>query len=258
MIIIKEEGNFTIEYFGGKIFDTSYDEIDGSYYTSVAPTNVIGSVDTKYTISGIASLNITKGDVVNITGDDGIVDDYIVVGVGTDIIRVKDVIKSDIGTNVTVQTNIYKITFGSEIEEGMYYLDTNDVIIVANTFSNTYINKAKIQLRYSELDDGKDVDLMNDDAKEALIGDFPLNPTFYKTLNLGQITELLKRKIISILELSDKTRDKNNQPLTDDYHELLISTVNILNTKDNNTPNGDITDNTVDLNAGGIPWKPKV
>ena len=256
MKIIKELGTFEVDHFDDKIYDADGDVVTD--YVTVSPSSIAGIVDTKFIVSGVASLNINKGDVVDITGEDGIVEDYVVIAVGADVIRLQNNLNSADGTTVTVTTKKYKITAGALMVEGQYQLDTNEVIVVANTFSNAYINKAYIKNRYSSLSDDKNIDLMNEDAKEALIGDFPLNPQFYKTLDLGQITELMKRKILSILELSDNDRDSNNQPLTDDYHILLNSTVNILDTVVNNTPNGNVTDPDTMPSSSSVTWSARV
>ena len=256
MKIIKELGTFEVDYFDDKIYDADGDAVTD--YTMISPSSATGTVDTKFIVSGVALLNISKGDVVDITGEDGIVEDYIVMAVGTDVIRLQENLNASIGATVTVVTKKYSITAGALMVEGQYQLSTNEVIVIANTFSSAYINKSFLQYRYSNLSDNIDIDLANEDAKEALIADFPLNPLFYKTLDLGQITELMKRKILSTLELADPDRDSNNQPLTDNFILLLGETVNILDTVDDNTPSGDVTDETTLPSAGSVTWFPRV
>jgi len=252
MKIIKELGSFETDYFNDVILDIDGKEVTDYTYTS--PSSSTATVDSKYIVSGVTGLNISKGDVVGIVGTDGIEQDFIVIGAGTDVIKLLTKLSETVGAEVTVKTKKYVVTFGAELTEGQYTTDANDVIIVANTFSNCYINKAFIQNRYPNLDDNKNIDLLNDDAKEALIGDFALNPHFYKTLDLGQLTELMKRKILSILELGETDRDSNNQPLTDQYDKLVNNTVNILNTIDDNTPNGDATDPDTMPSAVDFSW----
>lgn len=258
MIIVKEQGVFKIEDFDGIIYDSDGNVLDSANYTSIAPSFTTGTVLNKFVINGVNILNIEKGDVVDITGTDGIVNDYIVVAKGDNAIRVASSTGETEGASVIVSTKVFKVELGANIKEGMYYLSNNEVIIVANTFSNAYINKAYVKNRYRNLNDNVDIDLLNSDAKEALIGDFPLNPFFYKALDIGQITELLKRKILSILELADNDRDSANLPLTDDYRALRDATLNILNTVDDNTPNGDVTDPTDMPNDTGITWSTRV
>ena len=153
------------------------------------------------------------------------------------------------GTIVSVRQEESIITL-TTLEEGQYYLSTNEIIIVANTFANLFINKAQIKTRYKNLDDAFDIELLNNEAKESVIADFSFNPYFYKTLDLGQLTELQKRKIQVLLTYED-----DSTKAIDDYNKLLKNVTNYLNTIVDNTPNKDVTKDDLLADSGiSICW----
>ena len=247
MIIVKQEGSFSIKDFDNKIYNASGDLlVADTDYTYTAPASYSGTILDRFKLeTGVHA--IVKGSVVNIKGEDDITNDYMVMGVGATTIEVEPLMSLSVGSIATVTQEEGPITLLSALEEGQYNLSTNEIIIVANTFANLYINKAKIRTRYKNLDDDLDIDLLNNEAKESVIADFSFDPYFYKTLDLGQLTELQKRKIQVIL-----TSESESTKAIDDYKALLKITINYLNTKISNKASEDVTKDNLLLNDKNV------
>ena len=243
MIIVKQGGSFPIKNFDNKIYNADGDllgvDID---YTYTAPASYSGTILDRFKLE-TSTHTILKGSVVNIKGEDDITNDYMVMGVGATTIEVEPLMSLSVGSTATITQEEGSITLLSALEEGQYNLSTNEIIIVADTFANLYINKAKIRTRYKNLDDDIDIDLLNNEAKESVIADFSFDPYFYKTLDLGQLTELQKRKIQVIL-----TSESDSTKAIDDYKALLKSTINYLNTRVDNKASGDVTKDDLSKN----------
>jgi len=245
MILIKVGGVFKTENFDNIIYNAKAEEITG--YTVESPVSLVGFVKDRFTLTVVAH-SLNKGDVILVKGDDDIEDDFVIVGVGTNTIKVASLLNLNINTAVEVRTQEYIINMGS-IVEGQYHLPTNEVIIIANTFSNLYVNKASIKSRFNNLDDNTDIDLLNTEAKESIIADFSFNPYFYKNLDLGQLTELQKRKMLCILEMGFLSE---SEKYCRSYDALVKTVTSYLNTKDKNKPNLDVTTDDLLENSGGI------
>jgi len=258
LITVQKGGSFSTHIFDGKIYDVDRNELDSGLFTVLAPQTITAKVDARYIVKDIDTVTnkISKSDTLLITQSDGLEDDYIILKIGTNKVKIDQPLDDTADTEITVKTNKYTITLDPTIEEGMYYLSNNEVIVVADTFHNLQIPRAIIKHRYSSYSDNADLELTNTDAKESLIGDFSKQPHFYKVLDVGPLTELLKRKILSILELSENDRDENNVPLTKDYKELLQEVLLDFNTTVDNKPNKDITDPNIVSSSSN--WTPHV
>ena len=258
LITVQKGGEFSTHIFDGKIYDVDRNELDSGLFTYTSPQTITAYVDARYIVRNVNTTlyKIKKSDTLLITQSDGLEDDFVVKSLGLDKIKIDQPLRDLVDTEISVKTNKYTITLDSTIEEGMYYLSNNEVIIVADTFHNLQIPRGTIQHRYSSYSDNADLELTNTDAKESLIGDFSKQPHFYKVLDVGPLTELLKRKILSILELSENDRDENNIPLTKDYKELLQEVLLDFNTTVDNKPNKDITNPNVASSSSN--WAPHV
>lgn len=228
--IYKSDGTLLIE-------NTDYTIENEVSYGGVAVNNVV-------TLTIPTGINLLEeGDNVLIVEPDGLYKPNVIVNTGLTKITVKKPILSS--GNVTVTASDVRVNL-IDLEDGLYTFSDHSSIIVSSTFINVFITPDILMERFRGRLTGYQVDWenMNRVAVLAILAEYHFDLTFFQTVDFGQITELVIRKIGQHLEVSS-----DNFKYTNEYKEFKKIIDNSVKSDDGKL---NITGTT--SNTGGISW----
>ena len=203
MIIIKPTDTFRKIKFDGKVYDSSGNEVSG--FASVAPSDLPGSntSDPRGFILEVPGNTFIIGDTIIVTEDDKIERDNVVENVGKDgFIKMRDALENtDPQNNIEVRNKAHIVT-ATDIEEDIYTFSDNEALLVSKSFANVHISLSDLINRDKRIPHSYDIIGQSQEAVKSVYADFSINPTFYKTVDLSQLRELVILKMLSFYEAS--------------------------------------------------------
>lgn len=217
--------------FDNKIFDengnliTGYSVADNEAFEGVSSGNVVTFTDPDHPF--------LPGENILMTEADGIKRPNVVVNVGDDKIEVKKPIYKQGAVSVILLD--VKISF-TNLEDGIYTFTDHSSMIVAGTFANIHIPTNILLDRYRNklLGVAIDFETMNYSAMLKVLADFHYNLTFFQTVDIAQLTELVILAIGVNLESQE-----DNLRYTNKYSAYL-KTVSTSLKSDNGNLNGNV------------------
>jgi hypothetical protein len=228
--IYKHDGTLLVE-------NTNYTIGSEISYVGVVVNNII-------TLTIPTGVNLLEeGDNVLILEPDGLYRPNVVVNTGINKITVKKPILS--AGDIVVTASDVSINLIA-LEDGVYTFSDHSSIIVSSTFINVFIAPDVLMERYRGRLTGYQIDWenMNRVAVLAVLAEYHFNLTFFRTVDFGQITELVIRKIGQHLEVSS-----DNLKYTNEYKEFKKIVDNGVQ-----SDNGVLDTTSTSSNTNGFSW----
>jgi len=208
----------------------------------------IGNVIT-LSLGSLTENPFKEGENVIITEPDGLFRGNVIVNVGTNKITLKRAVLGQGAVTVkNADVNIQLI----DLEEGVYTFSDHSGMIVSDTFINVFIPQSILLTRYMGKLSGYNNDFtnLNETAVLSVLAEYSYDLTFFQTIDLGQVTELVLRKIGQILE-----NPEDNFKYTNEYKEYK-KVVDNKAKSDNGVSNHGTTNDTnnISISTSGITW----
>jgi len=252
----KTQGTIKKNEFDGVIYDADGDTLTiTTDFTVISPTTLSSCAVVSPLVIEVGAVHgLEVGDSINITGSDGIARQNIVKAVGTTNIELEERIYPSTDTAVDIYINFYKITFTSNVDEGLYRFSDNVGLIIHDSFVDTTINYSNLHVRALGVDKNVNMASLNDEAKNSVIADFSFEPLFYTKVDMLQIRELLLLKMIWFISDADN-KDRAKKDYTD-YFNNVRNIIEVNQSNDEMSP--DITEGEDIYGTDYLVWSMEV
>ena len=238
MILVHKTGTIKRYNFDGKIY-----KVDGTVLAAgFAVTNPFTTADLSKISKDVVEYpghNFKAGDSIGVIGADGIVRHTFVSNVGADKIELKDSIVPSRSVTVKLVVEEHTITFTS-IDNGMYTFSDNEALIIADTFLSVFVSYSDLHNYWGATPRNLTIESLNVAARNSVLADMSKYPTFYKSIDLGQLKELILKKMTVIL-----TADIDKRVTVQESYDAYLKTVylSVDRVEPSNGVTDDITDN---------------
>lgn len=225
MILSAKKGTIKRPSFDGILIDKTGATITNFIVNPVADET--GTTLDGYRVSMSSDTAYVVGDEVLIVEPDGIERQNVIEGVGIDVLQLQDRLTSfDSGVAITVKPNFVSIELNIT-EDGIYYFSDHEALIVSDTYFAIDVPYGIIADRFQTLPRDANMPLKNKDAKEAIFAEFSFDPLFFRKLDMGQLTELVKLKILAILESTLPPEYIKHQTNYDNFKNSMVNLIEV-------------------------------
>lgn len=209
ILVIKKGWDEKIYKYNGTLLvkDTDFSIIDMDDSNGVAVYNIV-------TITDESPHSFEAGDNVIVTEADGLKRPNVIVNVGINKLEFeKPILKTG---NVIVSLNGIKVQL-IDLSSDLYTFSDGSSLVVNDTFLDIEIPLSELTVRYKNISNYRN-DLKNIliSAKKAVLSDFSKQLDSFRAIDIGQLEELVIRKIGVFLESPE-----DNLRFTNSYNHYL-------------------------------------